>query len=77
MVMKVGRVCTKLAGREAGELCVVVGVVDRTHAMVTGPNVRRRKCNVKHLEPHTTVVAVEKGASDEAVIKALESEGLV
>jgi large subunit ribosomal protein L14e len=77
MVMKVGRVCTKLAGREAGEVCVVVDVVDRTYAVVAGPNVRRRKCNVKHLEPHATVVAVEKGASDEAVTKALESEGLV
>ncbi|MBU7022292.1 MAG: 50S ribosomal protein L14e [Theionarchaea archaeon] len=77
MVMKVGRVCTKLVGREAGELCVVVDVVDRIYTVVTGPNVRRRKCNIKHLEPHTTVVSVEKGASDETVTKALENEGLV
>ncbi len=75
-MMKVGRVCTKLTGREAGEMCVIVEVVDKVYAVVSGPNVRRRKCNVKHLEPHNITVTVEKGASDEAVIKALESEGL-
>lgn len=75
-MMKVGRVCTKLTGREAGEVCVIVEVVDKTYAVVTGPKVRRRKCNVKHLEPHPKTVAVEKGASDESVINALKSEGL-
>ena len=75
-MMEIGRVCTKLVGREAGEVCVIVEVVDKTYAVVTGPKVRRRVCNVKHLEPHPKTVAVEKGASDEAVIKALEGEGL-
>lgn len=76
MVMEVGRVCTKLAGREAGNICVIVDVVDRTYVVVTGPDVRRRKCNVTHLEPHTTVLKIKKEASDEDVVNALEGEGL-
>jgi large subunit ribosomal protein L14e len=76
MVMKVGRVCTKLTGREAGEICVIIDVVDRTYVMVAGPNVRRRKCNIKHLEPHEKILDVTKGASDEDVFEALASEGL-
>ncbi|MGD2247968.1 MAG: 50S ribosomal protein L14e [Candidatus Methanofastidiosia archaeon] len=77
MVMKVGRVCTKLSGREAGNICAVVNVMDRSFVVVTGPHVRRRKCNIKHLEPHATVITIEKNASDEEVLKALEGEGLV
>ena len=76
MVMKVGCVCTKLVGREAGEVCAIVEVVDRTYVVVTGPKVRRRKCNIKHLEPHALVLDLEKGASDEDVADALKGEGL-
>lgn len=76
MVMKVGCVCTKLAGREAGEVCAIVEVVDKTYVVVTGPQVRRRKCNIKHLEPHTIVLDIEKGASDADVADALKGEGL-
>ncbi len=74
MVMKVGRVCTKLTGREAGEMCVIVEVVDRTYVVVSGPQVRRRKCNIKHLEPHKEVLKIKKGASDEEVEEALKGE---
>lgn len=76
-MMKVGRVCTKLAGRDAGEMCVIVDVVDKTYVTVSGPKVRRRRCNIKHLEPHKRRVDIKKGASDEEVAKALEGEGVV
>lgn len=76
MVMKVGRVCTKLTGREAGEVCVIIDVMDKTYVVVAGPNVRRRRCNIKHLEPHKTIVKIEKGASNEEIKEALQSEGL-
>jgi large subunit ribosomal protein L14e len=75
MVMKVGRVCTKLTGREAGEVCVIVDVMDKNYVTITGPQVRRRKCNIKHLEPHTKVLNIKKGASDEDVVTALKDEG--
>jgi large subunit ribosomal protein L14e len=53
-----------------------VEVVDRNYVLVTGPEVRRRKCNIDHLEPHEPVLEIEKGVSDEEVVKALKNEGL-
>jgi large subunit ribosomal protein L14e len=73
--IEVGRICVKLLGREAGKKCVVVDVIDKNFALVTGPKtvtgVRRRRTNVDHLEPTTETVAVKKGAVDEEVEKAL------
>ncbi|NOZ81971.1 MAG: 50S ribosomal protein L14e [Candidatus Micrarchaeota archaeon] len=47
-----GRVCVKIAGREAGRCCVVLEVQeDGKFALVHGPGVRKRRCNVLHLEP--------------------------
>ncbi|MBU7044143.1 MAG: 50S ribosomal protein L14e [Theionarchaea archaeon] len=76
MVMNVGRICTKLSGREAGETCVVIDVVDKSYVMISGPSVRRRKCNIKHLEPHERAIEIKKGASDEEVLELLKKEGL-
>jgi len=77
MVMEVGRVCVKTAGREAGEKCVVVDVIDMIHVLVSGPGVKRRRCNIKHLEPLPNKLEIAKGASDEDVKRALEAAGLL
>jgi large subunit ribosomal protein L14e len=73
--IEVGRICVKLLGREAGKKCVVVDVIDKNFALVTGPKsvtgVRRRRTNVDHLEPTSEAVEVKKGAADEEVEKAL------
>jgi len=73
--IEVGRICVKLLGREAGKKCVVVDVIDKNFALVTGPKsvtgVRRRRTNVDHLEPTSESVEVKKGAADEEVEKAL------
>ena len=45
-----GTVCMKTAGRDAGQLCVVVEKVDAHFVKIDG-NTRARKVNVKHLEP--------------------------
>lgn len=75
--LDVGRVCVKLAGREAGRKCVVVDVIDENFVLVTGPekvsSVKRRRCNVGHVEPTRQTIKVSKGASDEEVVKALKS----
>jgi large subunit ribosomal protein L14e len=77
MVMEVGRVCVKLAGHEAGEKCIIVDVMDKTHVLVSGPAVKRRRCNIKHLEPLPNKLEIAKGASDEEVKRALETSGLL
>ncbi len=80
-VFDVGRVCVKLAGKEAGKMCVVVDIVDERFVIVTGPKsltgVKRRRTNVKHLEPTEYKIEISKGASDEEVAKAIEAAGLV
>jgi large subunit ribosomal protein L14e len=72
----VGRICVKLSGREAGKKCVVLDVVDKNFALVTGPpkltEVKRRRVNIQHIEATPEHVEIKKGATDEEVTKALE-----
>ena len=72
----VGRVCVKTSGRDAGKRCVVVDLMDKNFALVTGPKevsgVRRRRVNVNHLTPLDEKVAIEKGASDEQIAALLK-----
>jgi large subunit ribosomal protein L14e len=79
--IEIGRICIKVAGREAGRKCVIVDIIDENFVLVTGPKeltgVKRRRVNIKHLEPTDKVVKIRRGASDEEVIKALEEAGLV
>jgi large subunit ribosomal protein L14e len=67
----VGRVCVKLRGREKGSECVVVDVIDRNYVVVAGPDVRRRRVNMRHLRPLDRTVDVGRDASDEEVAAAL------
>ena len=72
----VGRICVKLSGREAGKKCVVLDVVDKNFALITGPpdltEVKRRRVNIQHIEATPERVEIKKGATDEEVTKALE-----
>ena len=76
----VGRMCMKVAGREAGKYCVVVKKLDDNFVLVTGPRsvtqVKRRKCNILHLEPLKESLKIKDDASDEEVIKAYEEASL-
>jgi len=73
--MDVGRICVKLKGREAGNRCVIVDVVDRNYVIVTGPpevtGVRRRRVNMSHLQPLDEVIEIRRNASDEEIGKLL------
>lgn len=64
----VGRVCVKLAGRDAGKKCVVVDVLDFPYVLVDGET-RRRKTNIRHLLPTEETLDVKKAASHEAVVE--------
>jgi len=75
-MMEVGRVCVKLAGHEAGRKCVIVDVLDKTYVLVSGPGVKRRRCNIAHLEPLDAKIEISKGASDEEVKRLLEAAGI-
>lgn len=67
-MIEIGRICVKLAGRDAGGECVIVDVLKGNYVMVDG-NVRRRKCNILHLEATSKKIDIKKGASHEEVKK--------
>jgi large subunit ribosomal protein L14e len=74
--VEVGRICVKTQGREAGNRCVIVEVIDKNFVLVTGPEshtgVKRRRANIKHLEITDNQIDISRRATDEEVLKALE-----
>ena len=67
-MIDVGRLCIKICGRDAGGTCVIVDVLDGNYVLIDG-NVRRRKCNILHLETTSKKIELKKGASHEDVKK--------
>ncbi len=79
--LTVGRICMKIAGREAGKNCVVLANPKDNFVEVTGPKiltgVKRRRCNIDHLEPTEHQIKIQEGATDQAVIQTMDKEGLI
>ena len=77
--IEVGRVCVKVAGREAGRKCVIVDVMDKSFVVVTGPKkvtgVKRRRVNINHVAPTEDVIPIKRGASDEDVAQMIQADG--
>ena len=75
---KVGRICIKTAGREIGRKCVVVDTIDKNYVLISGPKsisrVKRRRANVRQLEPTEHVLSIDKGISDDDLEKVLKKE---
>ena len=76
--IEVGRVCVKVAGREAGRKCVIVDVMDKSFVVVTGPKkitgVKRRRVNINHVAPTEGVIPIKRGASDEEVAQMIQAD---
>jgi len=70
--IEVGRVCVKIAGREAGEKCVIVEVIDDKFVEVVGTNIKNRRCNIRHLEPVDQTIEIKSDNIDD-IKKELES----
>ena len=66
-MIEIGRLCVKIAGREAGRKCVVVDIVDKNYVLIDG-QLRRKKCNISHLEPLDKKIELKKNASHSDVI---------
>lgn len=85
--LEIGRVCIKVAGRETGKYCVVLKKItdektkSKSFVLVTGPKlltgVKRRQCNVEHLEPTQYTLEIKEDASEEEVLAAFEKAGLI
>ncbi len=77
--IEVGRICVKTAGRETGKKCVIIDVMDKSFAIVTGPKkvtgVKRKRVNLNHITALQDKLEIKKGASDEEVTQSLEAAG--
>lgn len=80
MVIEVGTIAIKTAGREASRYCVVVKKIDENFVIVTGPKiltgVKRRRCNIRHLEELPLKLEIKEEASDKEVLEAWIKSGL-
>jgi large subunit ribosomal protein L14e len=74
-MIEIGRICIKTAGRDSRHKCVVVDIVDDNFVLIDG-DVRRKKCNIKHLEPLDKVIKIRKGASHDVVVKGFKELGI-
>jgi len=74
MVFNIGRICMKIAGRDAGKYCVIVNEIDSNFVEIDGQT-RRRKCNIDHLEPLDKIVDIKAGADTSVVAKSLTNAG--
>ncbi|MEK6856631.1 MAG: 50S ribosomal protein L14e [Nanoarchaeota archaeon] len=70
-----GQIAMKLAGRDSGNICVIIEVIDPNYVLIDG-NVRRKKCNIKHLEFLDKVIKIKKNTSTEEIKKELEKLGI-
>src|SRR3989344_5093141 len=75
MTIEIGRLCVKIAGRDAGKKCLIIDVLDDRYALIDGET-RRRRCNVMHLEPLNQVLKVEKDATHGDVLRSLKEIGV-
>lgn len=71
----IGSVCVKTCGRESKRICVIVDVLDNHFVTIDG-NVKRRRCNIAHLEPSGKKLEIKKGASHDEVLKVFKSAGI-
>ena len=65
---EVGRLCVKLAGRDAGKKCVIVDILKDNYVLIDGAT-RRKKCNTAHLEPLDKIIKIRKKATHADVTK--------
>lgn len=73
MMIRVGMVCKKVAGRDAGKIGVVLHL-DKTQVLLDG-FVRRRLCGLSHIVPLGQEVKLKQNASHDDVVKALTGLG--
>ncbi len=77
--IEVGRICLKLAGREAGKKCIIIEVVDKGFVLITGPKkvtgVKRRRASIKHIAPLKDKIVIKRDSSDDEVTQILETTG--
>lgn len=68
-MFEIGRVCMKIAGRDANKYCVILKKVDANHVLVDGET-RRKNVNIKHLEPTSISMDIKENADHSVVVES-------
>lgn len=73
--IEIGSIYIKTSGREKGKRCVIIDLLDKNFVVVTGPpkitGVKRKRVNLKHLNPTEETIKITKGATDKEVEQVL------
>ncbi len=81
MMLELGRIVLKIAGREAGKYAVIVEGVKDNFVLITGPKsitgVKRRKCNIDHIEPTEHKFDIDAKADDVSIEGLWKGSGLI
>ena len=72
----VGKICIKLAGRDSGQIGVIIEELKDNFVLIDG-SVRRRKCSLKHVEILPNVVEIKKSAEHSEIVSALKKVGII
>jgi large subunit ribosomal protein L14e len=76
-----GRIVLKIAGREAGKYAVIVENLNDNFVLITGPKtitgVKRRKCNIDHIEPTEHKFEIDSKADDSSIENLWKNSGLI
>ncbi len=75
MTIETGRLCVKIAGRDAGKKCVILHVIDKNYVLIDGET-RRRKCNIMHLEPLPKKIEIKENADHSEVVAMFKKLGI-
>ena len=74
-MVKIGQLCVKIAGRDAGKECLIIKDLKESYVMIDGLT-RRRKCSLKHLEMFPSIAKIKENADHKEVIDALKGLGV-
>ena len=74
-MIEIGRLCVKIAGRDAGLKCAVIEILDKNTVLIDGQT-RRRKCNIRHLEPLKEKIDLKDKADHASVVNAFKKLGM-
>jgi large subunit ribosomal protein L14e len=76
-----GRIVLKIAGREAGKYAVIIESVNDNFVLITGPKaitgIKRRKCNIDHIEPTEHKLEIDSKADDTTIEGLWRNSGLI
>ena len=81
VAIQIGRICVKTQGREKGLKCIIADIIDKNFLLVTGPptisGVKRRRVNVKHIQPLDYMIGINRGMSDEEIVEVVAQKNLL